>query len=185
MKFFSASILFLPLAVIAADPNALPALAPAYGELPPTFLELHQTPIIIGFFAFLAVAFLVLRIWLRPKTPVVLPPEIVARQTLAKLQSQPEDGMRLSEVSQCLRRYYSDTFNLPNQELTTAEFCAAIASSPQISAELAETISSFLRECDGRKFSPAKSAPPINAVRRALELVALAEKQREPSPATQ
>ena len=67
MKFSFANILFLPLAAIAADTNALPALAPAYGELPPTFWEQHQSTIIVGGFAFLAVASLFLRVWLRPE----------------------------------------------------------------------------------------------------------------------
>ena len=151
MKFFTTSILFLPLATIAADTNALPLLAPAYGELAPTFWEQHQFTIIFAGFAFIALAGLFLCIWLRPKTPVVLPPDVLARQTLARLQLQPESGILLSEVSQCLRRYCSDTFNLPNQELTTAEFCAVIAGSPQIRAGLAERLSGFLRECDVRK----------------------------------
>jgi hypothetical protein len=175
MKNYVASILLLPFAATAADTDALPALTPAYGELPPTFGELHQSTIIVGGFAFLAVAFLFLRIWLRPKTPVILPPEVLARRSLAKLQSQPEDGKALSEASQILRHYVSETFGLPNHELTTAEFCAATETSPQIGAELAGTISSFLRECDVRKFSPVKSTAPLNAAARALELVALTE----------
>ena len=185
MKFLPASILFLPFAVLAADTNAWPALAPAYGELPPTFWEQHQATVIVGGFAIIAVAFLFLRMWLRPKSQIVLPPVFLARQTLEKLKSQPEDGKTLSEVSQCLRRYFSDTFNLPSQELTTAEFCTVIGTSSQIHAELAAAISNFLRECDVQKFSPAKSAQPINAAKRAFELVALAEKQREQVSATQ
>jgi hypothetical protein len=185
MKKFLFSIFALPVVVVAADTNGLPALIPAYGELPPTFWEQHQAAFIVAGFAIIAIGFLFLRMWLRPKTPVILSPLVLARQTLAGLQGQPEDGKVLSEVSQCLRRYFSDNFNLPNQELTTAEFCAVIGSSPQIRAELAENISSFLRECDVRKFSPAKSAQPINAASRAFELVALAEKQREEIPATQ
>ena len=185
MKFLPASILFLPFAVLAADTNALPTLAPAYGELPPTFWEQHEAAVIVVGFAVIAVAFLFLRMWLRPKSQIVLPPVVLARQTLEKLKSQPEDGKTLSEVSQCLRRYFSDTFNLPNQELTTAEFCTVIGTSSQIHAELAATISNFLCECDVRKFSPTKSAQPISAAKRALELVALAEKQREQVSATQ
>ena len=177
MKFFITSILFLPFAVGAADTNALPALAPAYGEIPPTFWELHQSTIIVAGFAFLAVAFLFLRVWLRPETPVILPPEALARQTLAKLQLQPEDGKVLSEVSQCLRHYVSEAFNLPNHELTTAEFCAALAGE-KIGVELARAISSFLRECDERKFSPASSSSPLHAASRALELVAKTEAHR-------
>ena len=83
MKTFFASFLFLPFAVIAADINVLPALAPAYGEIPPTFWEQHQTTIIIASFAVLAFAFLFVKVMLRPESPRILPPETVARQALA------------------------------------------------------------------------------------------------------
>ena len=184
MKTIFTTLLLLPLAVIAVDTNSLPALAPAYGELPPTFWEQHQTPIIIGVFALIAFAFLFVKTMLRPESPKILAPEVVARQALAILKSQPEDGNILSAVSHSLRRYLGESFNLPNQELTTAEFCAAIEVSPQIGIALARNIASFLRECDTRKFSPTHAAAPLNAATRALELVALAEKQREQTPAT-
>ena len=184
MKFRSFSILILPVAAVAADTkDALTTLVPAYGELPPTFWEQHQGPIIVASFAVIAFAFLFLKVLLRPESEIVLPPETVARQALVKLQSQPEDGNCLSAVSQILRRYVSEIYNLPDHELTTAEFCGAIEANPRFGAELAGTISSFLRECDVRKFSHAKSAPPINAASRALELVAQIEKHREQSPA--
>ena len=185
MKSIFAILLLLPLAVLADDTNALPALAPPYGELPLTFWEQHQTPIIIGVFALLALAFLFVKTMLRPESPKKLAPEVVARQALAKLKNQPEDGNILSAVSQTLRRYLGESFNLQNQELTTAEFCVAIEASPQIGTALAGNISSFLRECDVRKFSPAHAAGPLYAATRALELVALAEKQREQVSATQ
>ena len=183
MKSIFAILLLLPLAVLADDTNALPALAPPYGELPLTFWEQHQTPIIIGVFALLALAFLFVKTMLRPESPKKLAPEVVARQALAKLKNQPEDGNILSAVSQTLRRYLGESFNLQSQELTTAEFCATIEASPQIGIALAGNLASFLRECDVRKFSPAHAAGPLNAATRALELVALAEKQREHAPA--
>jgi hypothetical protein len=163
------------------DPNALPALAPAYGELPPTFWEHHQTTVIIASFAFLAFGFWFVKTRLRPESPKILPPEAVACQALAKLQGQPEDGKLLSEVSQILRRYFSAAFGLPATEMTTTEFCAAITAHEKIGAELAQTVSSFLRVCDQDKFAPKIIAPPINAVDRALELVALAEISRSRS----
>jgi hypothetical protein len=158
--------------------NVLPPLAPAYPELPPTFWEQHQSTLIIAGFAFLAVAFLFLRVWLRPETPVILPPEVQARQSLAHLRNQSEDGNVLSGVSQILRRYVGETFNLPDPGLTTAEFCSALERHPQLGSELAAVLSSFLRECDVRKFSPANPAMPFNAVSRALELIAAMEKRR-------
>ena len=107
--------------------NALPALAPAYGEIPPPFWEQHETAIIAAGFAILAFAFLFLRVMFRPEKKVILPPEVLARQALANLQPQPETGKLLSEVSQILRRYLIAAFELPPGEMTTAEFCAAIA----------------------------------------------------------
>ena len=73
----------LPICV-EADTNALPALAPAYGELPPTFWEQHESTVIVAGFAFLAVAFLFLRGLLRPETKVILPPEVVAQMEAGK-----------------------------------------------------------------------------------------------------
>ncbi len=184
MKHRFTILLYLPFAALADDTNALPALAPAYGELPPTLWEQYQSTIIVAGFAVLAIAFFFLRVWLRPKTSVILPPEVVARRSLARLQSQPEDGKVLSEVSQCLRNYISVTFNLPNHEFTTAEFCTLMEASPQIGAELAGTVSNFLRECDERKFSKTSVEAPLNAATRANELVVLTEQRLEQPPAT-
>ncbi len=164
---------------LSAQPatNALPALAPAYGKIPPTFWEQHGTAMLIGGFVLAVLAVLLIWKLLQPKPPVVLPPEMLAREALAKLQGQPEDGNLLSEVSQILRHYIGTEFKLPNGELTTAEFCAVIAGNERIGAELVQTIASFLRECDVRKFSPANAATPINAVSRALELILRAEER--------
>ena len=183
MKTTLASFLFLPLAAIAADINVLPALAPAYGELPPTFWEQHQTEIIIAGFAVLAFAFLFVKVLLRPESPKILPPETVVLQALAKLQGQPEDGIVLSAASQILRRYVGESFNLPSHALTTAEFCTVIEASPQVGPELAGNLARFLRECNVRKFSPATATAPLKAASRAIELVILAEKHREQTPA--
>jgi hypothetical protein len=182
MKIFSSTFFLLSAAAKAADTNALPALAPAYGELPPTFLEQHQAAVIIAVFAFLAFVFLFVKSLLRPESPKILPPETVAQQALAKLQGGPEDGKILSEASQILRHYVTAAFELPPGETTTAEFCAALATSNKIGAELAHNLSSFLRECDERKFSAPLSAAPLHAASRAMELVILAEKHREQTP---
>jgi hypothetical protein len=158
--------------------NALPALAPPYGELPPTFWEQHGTTILVG--GFLLVLLAVLFVWkmLRPRPPASVLPEVLARAALTKLLHQPEDGRCLSEISQILRRCVAAAFEFPPGEMTTAEFCAALARHEKIGAELAQAISSFLRECDARKFSPAASAAPFNAASRALKLISLAEERR-------
>ena len=82
----------------------------------------------------------------------------------------------MSEASQILRRYVITAFELPAAELTTTEFCAALAASERIGGELAAAVSSFLRECDERKFSPPPAAT-LNAATRALELISLAEQR--------
>ena len=156
--------------------NDPPALVPAYGEIRPTFLEQHGTLVIIGSFALIVLAALVLWKMLQPKPPVVLPPEVLARGALTKLLRQPEDGKLLSEVSQILRRYLGSAFQMPGAELTTAEFCSGLARNDKIDLQLGESVSSFLRECDMRKFSPASAAPPLDAVNRALNFVNDVEK---------
>ena len=177
MKTFSAILLSLAFAANAADTNALSTLVPAYGEIPLTFFDQHGTSIIIGGFTFLAFAFLWLKAMFRPKSEIVLPPEIVAREALKKSLHQPEDGKLLSEVSRVLRRYVVAALDLPAAELTTTEFCAALAADKKIGSEASNSISAFLRECDKRKFSSSPSAP-LNAATTALELIASAEKCR-------
>jgi hypothetical protein len=181
MKAVSSMFCLFPASAFAAETITLPPLAPAYGELPPTFWEQYQSVIIVTGFALLAVAFLVLRMVLRPKTPVVLPPEDEARLALAKLHGRPEDGKVLSEASQILRHYFCTAFALPAAEMTTAEFAALLAANDKIGAEFAQMISSFLGVCDKDKFSPKVIAPPLNAVARALELIETAERRRAAS----
>jgi hypothetical protein len=198
---FLALIFSAMTAFAQVDTNDLPALAPARSELPPTFFERREltpaywsqpcTIIMVGGIVSIVLAGAICILFV-PIKPMVLPPETVARQALEKLQNQPEGGKILSEVSQILRRYVSVAFELPAAELTTAEFCTALAANEQIGTEAATSISSFLRECDERKFSPAVRSsaftrpgppeggtpnllPPINTATRALELIALAE----------
>jgi hypothetical protein len=175
--------------------NALPPLAPAYPEIPPTFWEQHDTAVLLGGFIFLALAAIVLWMIFKSRPQRALPPELVARQALARLQGRPEDGKVLSEISQILRRYVAAAFAWSPAELTTAEFCVALAGNERIGVELARTISNFLRECDERKFSTAarssaftrpgppeggtsKPLPPLDAAGRALKLVEQIEKRR-------
>ena len=171
-------LLFSTLPLYAqSDTNAAPMLAPAYGELPLTFWEQHQAAILVAGFAFLGFALLSLTLWLRPQTEVILLPEVVARQALAKLQGRPEDGKLLSEISQILRRYIATVLKFPSAEMTTTECYAALSTNPAIGSELARAIASFLRECDNRKFSPAPSAAPFGGTDRALELIKLTERR--------
>jgi hypothetical protein len=118
--------------------------------------------------------------WLltRPKPPVVVPPEVQARHALEPLRQQPEDGALLSRVSQILRHYVTAAFDLPPGELTTVEFCGAIATHSPIGPELSAALTQFLRECDQRKFSQSAPAPPLSAVAQALKLIDQAQTRR-------
>jgi hypothetical protein len=178
MFVFTAILFATPRLFGQASTNALPALAPPYGEIPPTLWERHGTVILVAGTAVIALAVLILWKIFRPKPPVILPPEVLAREALTKLLRQPEDGKLLSNVSQILRRYVIAAFELPAAELTTTEFCAALAASEKIGTEPAQAISDFLRACDERKFSTSPAAAPLNAATRALELVALTENAR-------
>jgi len=162
--------------------NTLPPLAPAYPEMPPTFWEQHGTAVLLGSLVFLALAGLALWQIFKPKPPPVVPPEIVARQALQKLQQWTEDGNVLSEVSQILRRYFLAAFKLPAGEFTTAEFYSTLAGAKEIHFDIGDAVSRFLRECDERKFSPATATAPLQAASRALEFVELAERHRARSP---
>jgi hypothetical protein len=102
---------------------------------------------------------------------MIVPPDVQARQALEPLRRQPEDGLLLSRVSQVLRHYVAAAFNLPLGELTTAEFCRAIAGHAQIGPDLSAALSDFLRLCDQDKFSPPAPVPPLNAVAQALKLI--------------
>ena len=46
-------------------------------------------------------------------------------------------------------------FALPPGEMTTADFCRAIAGQARVGDELSSALSDFLRNCDERKFAPA------------------------------
>ena len=185
MKRIFTSLCLLPLAALAAQTNDPSALTPAYPEIPPTFLEQHKMAVAVGFILFVIAQFWTLyKVLTRPPAKVE-PPESRARAALNRLLDQPEDGRHLSEVSKILRRYFGAAWQIPGEETTTTEFVAGLAQNQKLSRELGETLAAFLRECDVRKFSPTKSAQPINAAGRALELVALAENQRQPAPTTQ
>jgi len=161
----------------SANTNEM-SLAPPLGELPPAFWEQYGMAVLMAAIATLAVIGFVAWICSRPKARVTLTPETEARQALDALRSRPEDGALLSQLSQILRNYFITAFQLPAGELTTAEFCRMISRHEQIGPELATAVSDFLRECDERKFSPANSPAPMDALDKTLRLIAIAETRR-------
>jgi hypothetical protein len=184
MKKIFVSILFLPFAVFAADTNALPALAPAYPEIPPTFIEQHKVALVIaGFLFIIGQCFWLYKMMSRTQPPVERP-ENLARAELERLSDEPEDGRTLSQISLNLRRYFGAVFAMPGEQATTAEFITGLDQHEKINPELREKAASFLRECDARKFSSANIAAPLNAAERALDLVNEAEALRVKQNAT-
>jgi hypothetical protein len=168
-----------PLIAGAQSTNDIPPLRPPHAEIPPTFWEQHTAS--VGLVGFALLALMGVAIWLttRPRPPVIILPEVQARGDLESLRKLTEDGRVLSKVSQAVRRYFGAAFALPPGELTTAEFCRAMAANDQVGPELSTTTSDFLRRCDERKFAP--NAPPAatGAAEYALKLVEQAEQHRE------
>jgi hypothetical protein len=167
--------------------NALPALAPAYGEMKPVIFGKYEVPefwaqhgvlIILTSLAVIVSAGVLIWLVVRPGPPVAVLPELMARAALVRLSHLPEDGKVLSEISQVLRRYIIESFRLPVVELTTGEFSGVLAGNEKIGPELAQAVVNFLRECDQRKFSPVSPESQLNAASRALELVSQAERRR-------
>jgi hypothetical protein len=167
------------------DTNIVPKLRPARGEIPPTFWEQYGWWVIAGAVALVILAACVAWLLLRPKPPVILPPDTQARRELEPLLRQVEDGRVLSRTSQVLRHYVAKAFGLPPEEMNTTEFCRALAGQERLGAQLSQAISDFVRQCDLRKFAPPPAipppiptAPPVSAVQQALRLVEQAEARR-------
>jgi hypothetical protein len=184
---FRISLAALPLLAAqrlsAADTNplaadAIPPLRPPHAEIPPTFWEQNGLWIVIVGVLLLALVGAVAWFLTRPKPPVVVPPEVQARQALEPLRQQSEDGALLSRVSQMLRHYVAAAFGLPPGELTTAEFCHTIASHAGIGPDLSAALSDFLHLCDQRKFSLSAPTPPFSAIAQALKLIDQAQARR-------
>jgi hypothetical protein len=178
---FSAT-LFAPLSLYAATnserPDEILVLSPPHAELAPTFWEQYGGWAFLAAVVLLALASIVAWRWLRPKSPVVLPIELQARQELAALRQRSEDGRMVSQVSRVMRRYVVTAFELPPDELTTSEFCRALGGDQKIGPELAAAVGEFLRRCDEVKFAPSSSPRQMGAAIRALELIELGEARR-------
>ena len=182
-RFSSAALWLLapafPLRAAAPiSPDDIPPLRPPHAELAPTFWEHYGVWVVILGVLLLALVCGVAWLLTRPKPPVVVPPEVQARQALEPLRQQPEDGALLSRVSQILRHYVAAAFDLPTGELTTMEFCRAIDGHAQIGPDLCAALTGFLRECDQRKFSTAAPAAPFSAAAQALKLIDQAQTRR-------
>ena len=184
-KFLAAAVLLSTFACLswAADTNSpssddLPPLRPPRAEIPPTFWQQHQAWILAG--GLFLVVLIGVAVWLvlRPKPPRIIPPAIRAREALEPLRNQPENGLVLSKVSQILRAYFAATFQLPEGELTTAEFVRLVIQQEAVGPQLATAVNEFLQNCDRRKFAPLGPLPPLGAVSGAAQLIEQGEARR-------
>jgi hypothetical protein len=181
--FYSTLSLSLNAATNLISADEIPPLRPPRDELPPDFWEQHTASVSIGALLLVLLAGLLIWLWFRPKPPPVLtPPVLQARRELELLRTQPENGLVLSRVSQVVRRYFSIAFILTPDERTTREFCRALSGVTILRPEISAAVADFLQECDHRKFAPAASLPPLDAVSTAERLIAEAEASREAVP---
>lgn len=164
--------------VLAQSTNDIPPLRPALREIPPTIWELYGVWIVLGIVVIVALK-AVLIWWLMQPRPVVPEPiEVLTRRELEALRQRPDDGQTLSEISRCVRRYFALAFELSAGEMTTTEFCQALAASGKVGGELAAQASGFLRRADERKFAPVSAVQPGGAVDEALKLFHAGEARR-------
>jgi hypothetical protein len=174
----------LPLILFAASAPAQPhsGLLPPRGEIGPTFWEQHAwLVILVAFFIVLALTALLI-VFTRPNQNEIVPPEIAARRALQARLNRPADGTLIMEVSRIFRRYLVFAFNLPPDELTTAELSHALQSLPQVEPALAAEIGDFLRQCDEDKFSPPALPPHVDVATRALALLEKIKTRRRQQP---
>ena len=162
----------------ASDTNALRALLPPYGELPPTFWEQHTVSVVVAGIGIIAPMAFGLWLIFRPKPTIIIPAEVQAREALENLRQQPEDGAILSRVSQVVRNYFIAVFQLAPGELTTAEFSREVSGNEKIGAELSTAAAKFLCDCDDRKFSKTAGSTRLDAANRALNLIEQTERRQ-------
>jgi hypothetical protein len=165
-------------AMLAQSTNDIPPLRPALREIPPTIWELYGVWIVIGIVVVIALKGVLIWWLLQPRSVVPEPIELQTRRELEALRQRAEDGKTLSEISRCVRRYFATAFELSAGELTTTEFCQALAASGKCGGELAAPVSDFLRRADERKFAPVSAAQSGGAVDEALKLFHAGEARR-------
>ena len=156
----------------------IPPLLPPRGELPPSFSEQYGLWLVLGGVFLLAAVAAAIWFLTRPKPARMIPPAIEARAYLEALCQRTEDGSVLMRVSQVLRHYLAAAFEMPQEELTTTEFCQALSRVEQVGPNLSSDVARFLKQCDIRKFAPAPASlniPKVEAVPQAFKLIDEAE----------
>jgi hypothetical protein len=114
----------------------------------------------------LVVVFILWRLFRAKKLPFQhppVPPEIAARERLAKIRHLIAEGKHeqfVIEVSSILRDYIEGRFGLKAPTLSSEEFLYEAEQSALLDAQWRETLSTFLTQCDRVKFALAHLQPP-------------------------
>lgn len=153
------------------------ALRPPAPEIPPTFWEQYHWWIIAGVAVALIIVCLIVWLIRRPKPLVLVPIEIRTREELETLRQQSETGTTVSAISRSLRNYFTTAFDLPAEELTTAELNHLLTVNQTIGPQLSTQTIDFFKRCDQLKFAPVSEVSSGTA-QRALELLEAAERRR-------
>jgi hypothetical protein len=161
--------------VTNAAPEEIPPLEPALPEVPPGFWERHGMLIAVLLFIFLIAVGASIWLLKRKRTIPPEPPATTARQQLSRLRKAPADARLLSTVSNVLKRYLANAFDLPKAEMTTGEFCRALAGQSRLGTELSSRATALLRSWDEQKFSATPPAWTEKPVEQANEMVDLGE----------
>lgn len=171
-------LLLLPALARAQNNKDAPPLRPPLTEIPPTAWEQYGIWIWLGMA--LGIAVLGALIWwlLQPKPVAPEPIEARTRRELEALRGKPLDGRALSQLSQSVRRYFAEAFEMSRDELTTTDFAAAAVQSGKLGAELARTATDFLRRLDAIKFSSASASGFNDALAEAWQLYERGEARR-------
>ena len=159
--------------------DQIPQLKPPHGEIPPGFWEQYGVWVIVATLIF--VYLVTWGIWLvmRKRKPMNTPPEVEAKEALAAIHGQPEDGETLAEISRIVKIYFVRAFNLPPQEHTTAEITVLACESQQIGPELGQKLGVYLTELDRRKFATGIQIAGRTALEQAEELIQASEDRRK------
>ena len=143
----------------------------------------------VGILLALALVATTLIVWLakqkRSGIPVPIPPHVRARQKIdAALLLIGDPRAFCTAVSDAVRVYLEERFNLRAPERTTEEFLRDLQKTSVLTAQQKESLASFLEQCDLVKF--ARFEPPESLLRElheaALRLVHETQYESLPPP---
>lgn len=152
-------------------PNEIPPLRPAKPEIVPGFWEEHSTWLVLAGLVVVGVVILAVRIGLRPKPEIPIPPATEARQALDSLSSTSNHATLLADVSAILRRYFIARFELGREQLTNTELSTSVREHPKIAPDLADRAVALLQDMEQRRFGSAPNTVERTAVQSAVELI--------------